>query len=88
MYKANETYFSLREITGDGQSSVEKYKTKYQHVADYWQEQSAWHTFCIMKDSSIWIDSEEEFQKAEFETKKAKALEKLTPEEKQILGLV
>lgn len=87
MYKANETYFSLRELTGDGQSSVEKYKTKYQHVADYWKDESAWHTVQIMKDRTIWIDSVEEFQKAEIETKKAKALEKLTEEEKAILGL-
>lgn len=74
MNKTDEIYYSLRVVTGDGQSSNEKYRTKYLHVAKYWKEQSNWHEYHTIKDSSIWIDSEEEFQKAEFESKRVKAL--------------
>jgi len=88
MKVVQETYWSLQTADDmEGRSYSEKYRTTSKAVADLWEDQSSWNNAREYYVSAIYIDSMADIKDAEVATKKAKALAKLSKEDRVLLGL-
>lgn len=82
-------YYSLkRSQDEEGRYYKEMYRTYSKAIAEHWTKMSRCNSFDKFDELVVWIEAEVDFPTAEIETKRKKALSKLTAEERKLLGLV